>query len=38
MARRTTLRIYMLSNLDKDGEPSGKHPNKGTLFWRTDGS
>ena len=30
--------IYMLSNLDKDGKPSGKHPDKGTLFWRTDGS
>jgi len=25
--------IYMLSNLDKDGKPSGKHPDKGTLFW-----
>ena len=30
--------IYMLSNLDKDGKPSGKHPDKGTLFWHTDGS
>src|SRR6202045_823916 len=30
--------IYMLSNLDKDGRPSGKHPDKGTLFWHTDGS
>src|SRR6516164_8254489 len=30
--------IYMLSNLDKDGNPSGKHPDKGTLFWHTDGS
>jgi taurine dioxygenase len=30
--------IYTLSNLDKDGNPSGKHPDKGTLFWHTDGS
>jgi taurine dioxygenase len=30
--------IYMLSNLDKDGNPSGQHPDKGTLFWHTDGS
>jgi taurine dioxygenase len=30
--------IYMLSNLDRDGHPSGKHPDKGTLFWHTDGS
>ncbi len=30
--------IYMLSNLDNDGNPSGKHPDKGTLFWHTDGS
>src|ERR1700685_1961740 len=30
--------IYMLSNLDKDGNPSGKHPDRGTLFWHTDGS
>src|ERR1700733_6000011 len=30
--------IYMLSNLDRDGNPSGKHPDKGTLFWHTDGS
>jgi taurine dioxygenase len=30
--------IYMLSNLDKDGNPSGKHPDKGTLYWHTDGS
>ena len=26
--------INMLSNLDKDGKPSGKHPDKGTLFWQ----
>ena len=30
--------IYMLSNLDQDGRPSGKHPDKGTLYWHTDGS
>ena len=30
--------IYFLSNLDKDGNPSGKHPDKGTLYWHTDGS
>ena len=30
--------IYTLSNLDKDGHPSGKHPDKGTLYWHTDGS
>ncbi|MGC1249702.1 MAG: TauD/TfdA family dioxygenase [Xanthobacteraceae bacterium] len=30
--------IYFLYNLDKDGNPSGKHPDKGTLYWHTDGS
>jgi taurine dioxygenase len=30
--------IYMLSNLDKHGNPSGKHPDRGTLYWHTDGS
>ncbi len=30
--------IYMLSNQGEDGKPSGKHPDKGTLFWHTDGS
>jgi taurine dioxygenase len=30
--------IYTLSNLDQDGNPSGKHPDKGTLYWHTDGS
>jgi len=30
--------IYTLSNLDAGGKPSGKHPDKGTLFWHTDGS
>lgn len=30
--------IYYLSNLDADGKPSGKHPDKGTVHWHTDGS
>jgi taurine dioxygenase len=30
--------IYFLSNLGRDGNPSGKHPDKGTLYWHTDGS
>src|SRR5215469_15389097 len=30
--------IYTLSNLDENGNPSGKHPDKGTLYWHTDGS
>ena len=30
--------IYMLSNLGEAGKPSGKHPDRGTLFWHTDGS
>jgi alpha-ketoglutarate-dependent taurine dioxygenase len=30
--------IYMLSNLDAQGRPNGKHPDKGTLYWHTDGS
>jgi taurine dioxygenase len=30
--------IYMLSNLDQEGRPNGKHPDKGTLYWHTDGS
>jgi taurine dioxygenase len=30
--------IYLLSNLDRNGNPSGKHPDKGTLYWHTDGS
>ena len=30
--------IYLLSNLDQDGNASGKHPDKGTLYWHTDGS
>lgn len=30
--------LYRLSNLDTDGRPNGKHPDKGTLVWHTDGS
>jgi taurine dioxygenase len=30
--------LYRLSNLDAEGKPSGKHPDKGTLAWHTDGS
>ena len=30
--------LYTLSNLDPDGRPSGKHPDRGTLTWHTDGS
>jgi taurine dioxygenase len=30
--------LYVLSNLDEDGKPSGKHPDKGTLEWHIDGS
>lgn len=30
--------LYFLSNLDEDGRPTGKHPDKGTLAWHTDGS
>jgi len=30
--------LYRLSNLDERGEPNGKHPDKGTLAWHTDGS
>lgn len=30
--------LYRLSNLDADGKPSGRHPDKGTLAWHTDGS
>ena len=28
--------IYFLTNLDEFGNPSGKHPDKGTLHWHTD--
>jgi len=30
--------LYRLSNLDENGRPSGRHPDKGTLAWHTDGS
>jgi len=30
--------IYVLSNLDAHGNPNGKHPDRGTLYWHTDGS
>jgi taurine dioxygenase len=30
--------LYRLSNLDEHGKPNGKHPDKGTLAWHTDGS
>ena len=30
--------LYRLSNLDERGRPTGRHPDKGTLAWHTDGS
>jgi taurine dioxygenase len=30
--------LYRLSNLDENGNPNGKYPDKGTLAWHTDGS
>jgi taurine dioxygenase len=30
--------IYYLSNLGADGRPTGKHPDRGTVHWHTDGS
>ena len=30
--------LYFLSNLDEQGKPNGKHPDRGTLHWHTDGS
>ncbi|NQW01614.1 MAG: TauD/TfdA family dioxygenase [Rhodospirillales bacterium] len=30
--------IYYLSNLDANGNPNGKHPDRGTMHWHTDGS
>jgi len=30
--------LYTLTNLDTQGKPSGRHPDKGTLAWHTDGS
>ena len=28
--------LYLLTNLDADGNPSGEHPDKGTQYWHTD--
>ena len=30
--------LYRLSNVGTDGKPNGRHPDKGTLAWHTDGS
>ena len=30
--------LYRLTNLDENGNPNGRHPDKGTLAWHTDGS
>jgi taurine dioxygenase len=30
--------LYTLSNVGPDGKPSGKHPDRGTMAWHTDGS
>jgi len=30
--------IYLLHNLDAEDKPNGRHPDKGTLHWHTDGS
>jgi taurine dioxygenase len=30
--------LYRLSNVDEQGNPTGQHPDKGTLAWHTDGS
>ncbi|MCB1739664.1 MAG: TauD/TfdA family dioxygenase [Gammaproteobacteria bacterium] len=30
--------LYYLSNLDEHGQPNGRHPDRGTLHWHTDGS
>jgi alpha-ketoglutarate-dependent taurine dioxygenase len=30
--------LYRLSNVDDAGRPTGKHPDRGTLAWHTDGS
>jgi taurine dioxygenase len=30
--------LYRLSNLDENGKPNGRHPDKGTMAWHTDGS
>ena len=28
--------VYVLNNLDDKGNPSGKHPDQGSLYWHTD--
>ena len=30
--------LYVLTNLDRSGKPSGRHPDQGTLVWHIDGS
>jgi alpha-ketoglutarate-dependent 2,4-dichlorophenoxyacetate dioxygenase len=30
--------LYTLTNLDAEGRPTGKHPDRGTMIWHTDGS
>jgi len=30
--------IYLLHNLDRYGNPNGRHPDLGTLYWHSDGS
>jgi len=30
--------LYRLSNVGDDGRPTGRHPDRGTLAWHTDGS
>ena len=30
--------LYFLSNLDENNKPNGRHPDRGTLLWHTDGS
>jgi taurine dioxygenase len=30
--------VYRLSNLDPHGNPTGRHPDRGTMHWHTDGS
>jgi len=30
--------LYRLSNVDENGNPTGKHPDRGTMEWHTDGS
>ncbi len=30
--------LYRLSNLDAQGNPNGRHPDRGTMAWHTDGS